>query len=112
MPCVQFSAFSQGNSWPLYIDGKEVQVPINGQLNVNHVQAAIDAVKAGMGYGMFLSYQVDKELKSGEFLRVLEDSEPEPIPINVVYPHAKLMSTRVRVFVDWLVLELRKEFEG
>lgn len=112
VPSVQFSGFSQGNSWPLTVDGAEQQFPVAGQLNVNHVHAAIDAVKAGMGYGLFLSYQVDKELSSGEFLSVLEEYEPEPIPIHIVYPHAKLMSTRVRVFVEWLTLELRKEFEG
>ena len=40
---------------------------------------------------------------------VLEDlfdgvqvAEPEPIPIHLVFAHARLMSPRIRVFVDWM----------
>jgi DNA-binding transcriptional LysR family regulator len=74
--------------------------------------AAMAAVKDGMGLGMFLSYMVEKELRSGELQTVLEPFEPQPIPVHVVFSSTKLMSTRVRAFVDWLTLELRRQFEG
>jgi DNA-binding transcriptional LysR family regulator len=37
---------------------------------------------------------------------VLRDFEPPPLPVSIVYPHARLLSTRVRVFVDWLTKRL------
>jgi len=70
--------------------------------------AALNAVKSGLGVGMFLSYMVEDELASGELQLVLEDFEPPLLPVSVVYSHSKLMSTRVRVFVDWVIHELRR----
>jgi DNA-binding transcriptional LysR family regulator len=43
---------------------------------------------------------------------VLESFAPPPVPIHVVYPHARLLSTRVRSLVDWLVPRLRAELKG
>jgi DNA-binding transcriptional LysR family regulator len=37
---------------------------------------------------------------------VLREFEPAPLPVHIVYPHARLLSTRVRVFVDWLAKKL------
>jgi hypothetical protein len=43
----------------------------------------------GLGLGMFLSYQVAPLRKNGRLKYVLEQFEPEPIPVHVVYAHAK-----------------------
>jgi DNA-binding transcriptional LysR family regulator len=37
---------------------------------------------------------------------VLEKFEPEPLPVSLVYPHARLLSARVRAFVDWTSAQL------
>ncbi len=71
--------------------------------------SALKIVKENLGLGMFLSYQVERELASGELRLVLEDYEPGPLDINIVYSHAKLMSTRIRYFVNWLTYELRHQ---
>jgi hypothetical protein len=38
----------------------------------------------------------------------LEEFETEPVPVQVVYAPSKLVSTKVRAFVDDCVGELRK----
>jgi DNA-binding transcriptional LysR family regulator len=38
---------------------------------------------------------------------VLEDFEPPPRPVSIVYPHARLLPTRTRVFIDWMREELK-----
>jgi DNA-binding transcriptional LysR family regulator len=45
---------------------------------------------------------------SGKLVRVLKEYEPAPLPVNLVYPHSRLMSPRVRTFVDWAVPRLRE----
>ncbi|MFY0576395.1 hypothetical protein ACN28S_20395 [Cystobacter fuscus] len=40
---------------------------------------------------------------------VLEDFEPPPIPIHVVYPEGRRANARVRAFVDFAVERLRAE---
>jgi DNA-binding transcriptional LysR family regulator len=46
--------------------------------------------------------------KSGHLQYVLEKFETEPIPVQVVYAQSRLMSNRVRAFVDECVKQLRR----
>jgi DNA-binding transcriptional LysR family regulator len=55
---------------------------------------------------MFISYQVALALKQKKLVPVLEDFEPPPRPISIVYPHARLLPARTRRFVDWMKGEL------
>jgi hypothetical protein len=59
-----------------------------------------------MGFGMFISYQVDALLRQKKLKVVLEAVEPPPRPISVVYPNARLLPARTRLFVDWIKAEL------
>jgi LysR family transcriptional regulator for bpeEF and oprC len=42
---------------------------------------------------------------------VLGDWVPEPVPLNVVYPENRHLSSKIRVFVDW-VAELFADHDG
>lgn len=104
--CVGFSA-ATGSWWTFYEGSKQFNVPVTGNLEFNHAAPAIEACVAGMGFGMFISYQVAPYLKQKQLKIVLEEFEPPPRPISVVYPHARLLPTRTRVFVEWVRQELR-----
>ncbi len=73
----------------------------------NEIDSAIDACINGLGLGMFLSYMVAPYRKTGQLRYVLEKFENEPVPVQVIYPQARLMSNKVRVFVDECVAKLR-----
>lgn len=62
-----------------------------------------------LGTGQFLCYQVQALLGAGRLERVLRDFKAAPLPIHVIYPHARLLSANVRAFVDWTVPRLRKQ---
>jgi DNA-binding transcriptional LysR family regulator len=47
-------------------------------------------------------------VRDGRLRYVLEKFEMEPTPIQVVYPQARLMSNKVRAFVDECVGKLRR----
>jgi DNA-binding transcriptional LysR family regulator len=32
----------------------------------------------------------------------LEDFEPPPRPLSLVYPHARFLPNRTRLFLDWM----------
>jgi len=82
-------------------------VPIRPFLRTNHVDAALDACLRGLGCAQFLSYQVEAQVKAGTLLRVLADFEPLPVPIHLVYPHARLLSPNVRALLDLAVTYYR-----
>lgn len=107
-PCIRHHGLSPGPAWTFRVDGRSRAIPIEGPLVSNHAASARDACVGGLGFGLFLSYQVAPMLAAKKLRVVLADFEPEPIPVSVVYPHARLMSPRIRVFVDWMKQRLRR----
>lgn len=95
-------------TWGLFRDGnKTLKLSVSGNLEFNHIAPAVQACAAGAGFGQFLWYQVAPLLKTGELQTVLEAFEDTPRPIHVVYPHARLLPKRTRVFIDFIRLELK-----
>lgn len=77
-------------------------MPITSRLECNQVGALVAACAEGAGFERFLCYQVMSLVREGKLELVLRDYEPEPMPLSLVYPHTRLLSSRVRVMVDWL----------
>ena len=74
----------------------------------NQADALIEACVNGGGVGMFLSYQVAPLVAAGKLRLLLRPYLPPPVPVSVIYPHAKLLPLRTRLFVHWLRTELPK----
>ncbi|WP_457281328.1 LysR family transcriptional regulator [Polaromonas sp. P5_D5] len=108
--CVRLTDHSP--TWGPFIDqGRPLRLAVSGNLEFNQIAPAVAACAAGAGFGSFLSYQVAPFLKTKQLRTVLEDFEPPPRPINIVYPHARLLPMRTRVFIEWMKKELR-EFQS
>ncbi|KQP12849.1 LysR family transcriptional regulator [Pseudorhodoferax sp. Leaf267] len=101
LPCVRVSGHAPG--WGPFADGKRsLRVEVSGQLEFSEIGPAIDACAAGAGFGNFYSYQVAEYVRRRKLQIVLRDFEPPPQPIHLVYPHARLLPRRARVFLDWM----------
>ncbi|HSD61515.1 MAG TPA: LysR family transcriptional regulator [Burkholderiales bacterium] len=105
--CVRFTGLYAGNEWEFRGPGQPRRVAVDGPMVTNQVDAALDAALNGLGCGMFLCYQTQAAVSEGRLRRLLRDHEPPALPIHVVYPQGRLMSSRVRALVDWLVPRLR-----
>lgn len=105
--CVGSSGPARGNEWTLGKGGAATQHKVNAAFSSNQIAAALDAAVSGAGIGQFLDYQVQALLASGRLKRVLAEHEPDPLPVNVIHPSARLPSPNVRAFVDWAVPRLR-----
>ena len=104
--CVRFSG-GTGPWWTFFEDGRQFNVPVTGNLEFNHVAPAAEACLAGLGFGMFISYQVAHHIEQNRLQVVLESFEPPLRPINVVYPHARLLPARTKVFIEWIKQALK-----
>lgn len=80
---------------------------MTGGFTANHGGPAIDACVAGLGFGYFLSYQVAPAVREGHLQVILEEFETPALPVNLVYPGGRLMSSRLRAFLDWMKEHLR-----
>ncbi len=105
--CVAFSGLGQTNEWT-FGGGAPQKIAVRPVLLTNQVDAALDACLRGLGCAQFLSYQVQAALDVGTLKRMLTAFEPAPVPIHVVYAHARLLSANVRAFVDFAVPRLRQ----
>jgi DNA-binding transcriptional LysR family regulator len=110
--CVQFVGVPGGEHWHFAAGGRPISVPVTGVLATNQLDAAVDACLRGLGCGRFLGYQVSDAMAEGRLVRILTAFEPRPLPVSLVYPHSRLLSSRVRAFVDWAVPRVRARLGG
>ena len=104
--CIRSYGGSYGQ-WRFWEGGREFVVPVDGNLELSHGTTAVEACIDGMGYGCFLSYQVAAAMADGRLVRVLKDYEGPARPVSIVYPHARLLPSRTRAFVEWMKRALR-----
>jgi DNA-binding transcriptional LysR family regulator len=105
--CIRHVGLAPRNEWRFRVGARSVAVPIMSAISCNDIDSAINACMDGLGLGMFLSYMMPSEGNRGRLAYVLEKFEPEPTPIHVIYPQAKLLSNKVRMFLDECVAKLR-----
>ncbi len=105
--CVRHLGLAPRSEWHFRINKRDVSIPIASIVTCNDIDSAVNACIDGLGLGMFLSYMVATNRKDGQLKYVLEKFETEPIPVQLVYPSSKILSTRVRAFVDECVEKLR-----
>ena len=82
-------------------DGKRIEIQPGQRVAVNDSGAHFASLRAGTGLGQLLSFMVSASGANQELLPVLQDWQPDPLPVHVLYPANRHLSTKVRVFVDW-----------
>lgn len=97
---IQFQVLSGGNDWRFYRGDKVETVTVTPHYATNSADAAIWHATQHGGITMALAYQVIDLVKAGALEIVLADFEPPVLPIQIVYPAAKLLSAKVRAFID------------
>ena len=97
-----------GHSEWLFGKDSSIRVPVSSRLICNTNDAAITAAVAGFGLSRFQSYQVAPEIEAGRLRIVLAQYEREPVPIHIVHAEGRMVSARVRAFVDFAVEHFRR----
>jgi DNA-binding transcriptional LysR family regulator len=110
MPCIRFTGLAL-NDWDFGAGRKTTRVRVEGPITTNQIDAALDACLQGLGCGRFLGYQVAAHRRAGRLRYVLESHEPDPVPVSLVYPQARLVSARLRAFIDWIVPKMRERLK-
>lgn len=95
---------STGKALPFdfVVDGKTRSLSLPGRINVSSAEAYAQCALAGLGLIQMPRYHAVEALADGRLVEVLADMRPAPMPVSVLYPHARQLSPRVRVFVDWV----------
>ncbi|MCY0964785.1 LysR family transcriptional regulator [Parathalassolituus penaei] len=86
----------QGHEWPI----GDTRVRLQPVLSSNQIDVVLQGAVSGLGFTRLLGYQVREALARGLLQPVLEDYASALIPVQFVYPHNRLLSPRVRQFLD------------
>lgn len=109
--CITRSRNAEPGSWP-FRAGKGVrEYPLRRRLAVTTSEGAIDAAIAGAGLTRVLSYQIVEAQKKGALVTVLADYEPDPLPLSLVYPGARMMPLKLRAFLDYAAPRLKQRLQ-
>ena len=102
---IQFGAATAAPEWHFVEQGRDIRVVCAPRFTTNSADAAIQYAGQGGGLTRVLAYQAAEAIKAGQLKVVLEKFEPPALPIHIVYPTSRLLSAKVRAFID-LVAEI------
>ncbi|SOC36786.1 DNA-binding transcriptional LysR family regulator [Rhizobium subbaraonis] len=79
------------------------QVRVNARFSSSSIAACLSVCVAGGGIALLSHWNVSDDLASGRLVRIeLADAQPETLNIWAVYPTARLVLPKVRVFISAL----------
>ncbi len=100
--CLGYAYLAEGREWRFRGPEGAVAVRPSGRFTANNGDALRAAALAGLGVALLPTFIVGEDLRRGRLETVLEEFEPEPAGIYAVWPHARHLAAKVRVFVDFL----------
>lgn len=102
--CLHYSLSSSPRHWEFRKKGEKKAIDLApSSYVVNNGLALKQAVIAGLGITLTPEIFVDKELKSGELVRLLPEWLAESHALYAIYPYHKEQSQKVRTFIDFLI---------
>ncbi len=107
---VGFRSSATGAVLPLefMVAGEKKTVMLASALTVDAAESYSAAVLLGLGLVQVPRYAKEEAFARGALIPVLEDTPPTPTPVSLLYASGRLLSPRVRVFIDWVTQRFRE----
>ena len=83
-------------------DGKRIELMAGKRVLFNDGESCTEATLAGVGISQLPTYMVQDYIASGELVVVLGTYLSDDLPLHVLYPQNRHLSTKVRAFIDWI----------
>jgi LysR family transcriptional regulator, regulator for bpeEF and oprC len=101
---VSYFSTHTGRTFPLSFqaDGQQIELAGRYIVSVNDGNAYVAVALAGLGVAQAPIFMVERHIAKGELVPVLKDWQAEVVPLHVVYPPNRHLSSKLRVFVDWI----------
>jgi LysR family transcriptional regulator for bpeEF and oprC len=97
--------------WVFVKNGARIQASLRGYIALDDENSYVTAAEAGLGIAQIPAFVLKDAMERGSLELLLGDWFPDPAPLSVVYPENRHLSSKIRVFVDW-VAELFSEHDG
>lgn len=101
--CIVDTNFRDAFKWP-FLDSNRVlqEFPVRARLNFSNAEVCLQAACAGLGITRLPTFVAGEKLRTKEVLPVLASGEVPPLGLFAIYPPAKHLARKSRVFIDFL----------
>lgn len=97
---IAFMPVTPASDWHFAEAQGDIRIPAEPRFTTNSGDTAIALALDGAGIARVLFYQVRDAIAEGRLVELLSPFAPEPMPIHAVYPSARLLSGKVRAFIE------------
>ncbi len=94
--------------WFFFDNGVRKEIRVKGRLRANSGNALLDAALKGIGLVQLPAYYITDYLETGRLKSVLDDFAYRDSAVWVVYPQHRHLSSKVRMFIDYLVENIER----
>lgn len=89
--------------WPFAVGDRTRRLRVTGRYSSNSIEALHEACLRGVGVALLAEWNVADDVAAGHLVPLsLDDGEPEGLGIWAVYPTARLVPPKARLFVEAL----------
>jgi DNA-binding transcriptional LysR family regulator len=105
--CITIDEIAVPRAWRFAKGDHAIVAPIRSRLTVNTSEAAVEAAVAGAGIARVMSCKTEAARCAGALVVVLDDFEPEPLPVHIVYAQRKPVPLKLGAFLNWVTPRLK-----
>lgn len=105
--CLPYGHIATEHQWTLIGPDGEHKITVKGPLCSNNGDPLRDAAVQGLGITLLPRFFIEQDLQAGYLQQVMTDYEAPTISVCVLYPVNRHLSTKVRLFIEFLQKKLR-----
>lgn len=105
--CLQYTNAPNPGRWYFKSNDEEYDLPINGSIMANNGGALTRLAVAGTGIIIQPGFLVEKYIKSGQLVPLLQNYETYSGQFYAIFAQRKLLPKKVRLLIDFLVEKLQ-----
>jgi DNA-binding transcriptional LysR family regulator len=111
--CLVYTQRPAGGEWRFFKDGAVLDHRVPFKMRSNVLDGVVAAAVNGVRLVRAPAWQVSEYVAAGQLKVILRDYEAPPLPIQAVLTHNKLLSSKVRALLDFLIeLWANKNFDA
>ena len=96
--------------WLLQTDNGPLKLSVTGRFDTDDGDVLTAWALAGQGIANRPLYEVAEDLRAGRLVQILPDTPPLTAQFGCLTPHRRLQDPKVRIFADFAVRELKRQF--
>jgi len=106
--CLVYSQNPKPDTWVFKeTDGRDIKIKVKGNLRSDAGALLMQSALGGNGIFIGPDYMIANALNEGRLVTVLDDYCHDVTGLYAIYPYSKLVSSRVRAFVDYFAQQWR-----